>query len=115
MNEQGLRYPGTSNLDVATTTEVVRYAMKFLSEIYNISISRLHSPVYAALQLWDRYPYGAGWHLWRPGYNWKEVGLVEFASKFAPKCLNWCIYQQLFIRKHSHFDQSYLGELVVTL
>ena len=73
MNKLSPRYPGNSDANVATTSEVVRYAMKFLSDIYNVSLRDLNDPAFAALGLWDRYPYGAGWYKWRPGYNWKEV------------------------------------------
>ena len=33
----------------------------------------LPAPVSAACRLWDVYPFGAGWHLWRPGFRWDRV------------------------------------------
>ena len=85
LNELGTKYPGTSESNVATTSEVVRYAMKFLSEIYNVSITNLNDPTYAAIGLWDRYPYGAAWYKWKPGYNWKEVGHLFVLKYFFKK------------------------------
>ena len=73
MNNIGTRYSGTTDANVATTSEVVRRVMKFLSEIYNVDVKDMDDPVYAAMQLWDNYPYGASWYRWRPGYNWDEV------------------------------------------
>ena len=36
-------------------------------------------------------------------------------QSFASKFLQWCISQQLLIRKHSYLDHSYLGGLAFTL
>ena len=71
--DQGIRYPGNTDFNVAATTEIVRYAQEFLSEIYNISTDDMEEPSHAVIGLWDSYPYGAGWYHWKPGYNWKEV------------------------------------------
>lgn len=52
---------------------VVTYAHAFLAKIYNISVQSIPDPIDGAISLWDKYPYGAAWHVWNPGYISSKV------------------------------------------
>ena len=54
------------------TDEIVKHAHIFLSQIYNISISRIPRPIDGMMQTWDQYPINSAWGLWKPGYNFIE-------------------------------------------
>lgn len=58
---------------ICISEKVVDYAHTFLGEIYNISKDDIPNPIDGAILLWDNYPYGAAWHLWKPGYLWNTV------------------------------------------
>ncbi|XP_060575492.1 aplysianin-A-like isoform X2 [Ruditapes philippinarum] len=52
---------------------VITMVQKFLAEIYNVSLNDIPEPLDTAISLWDKYPSGAAWHVWRKGYIWNQV------------------------------------------
>ena len=71
LKQQGVAYPGTKDQTASVTKYTVANARKFLAEIYNVTF--IPVPEYAAMSLWDSYPYGAAWYSQKPGYDYDKV------------------------------------------
>ncbi|XP_046553006.1 aplysianin-A-like [Haliotis rubra] len=55
------------------STEVRNRLHSYLSLIYRIPESYIPETVGGAMQLWDTYPFRAGWHLYKPGFRMEET------------------------------------------
>ncbi|WAR18525.1 APLY-like protein [Mya arenaria] len=51
----------------------VKHVTNFLAEIFQIPLESIPAPVDGAISIWDQFPFGGGWHVWMPGYNWDDV------------------------------------------
>ena len=76
LKQQGVTYPGTMDKTASVTKYTVDNTRKFLAEIYNVTVEQIPMPEYAAMGLWDSFPYGAAWYSQKPGYDFEKVCLL---------------------------------------
>ena len=57
----------------AVSSDVVDAIHKHLADLYDVSVTSIPDPISGTMALWDQYPFGAAWHVWMPGYIWKDV------------------------------------------
>ncbi|XP_045196895.2 L-amino-acid oxidase-like isoform X2 [Mercenaria mercenaria] len=65
--------PGVGDKSIEMTNTSVHIARNYLSQILNVSIDDIPTPISAVMSIWDQYPIGAAWYSWAPGYKWKDV------------------------------------------
>ncbi|WAR18526.1 APLY-like protein [Mya arenaria] len=59
--------------DTCPSEAAVKHVTNFLAEIFQIPLESIPTPVDGAISIWDKFPFGGGWHVWMPGYNWDDV------------------------------------------
>ncbi|XP_052767826.1 aplysianin-A-like [Mya arenaria] len=59
--------------DTCPSEAAVKHVTNFLAEIFQIPLESIPTPVDGAISIWDQFPFGGGWHVWMPGYNWDDV------------------------------------------
>ncbi|XP_033732013.1 achacin-like [Pecten maximus] len=55
------------------TTEVVRHAHLYLSQLYNIPVKNIPEPIDGRISQWNEYPYGGAYSTWKIGVHWSQV------------------------------------------
>ncbi|XP_048248884.1 aplysianin-A-like [Haliotis rufescens] len=82
LSQFGTPIPGSLPGANAVTDVVKNRLETYLSLIYNVNQSDIPEAVGGGMMLWDRYPFEAGWHCFKPGF--KEDEVAEIMMKPSP-------------------------------
>jgi len=74
-----LQSRGSSTVAPSGKTNVLNqaamfHATRFVAELFNISVATVPKPIGGAISMWDEFPFGGGWQVWLPGFDWTKVG-----------------------------------------
>ncbi|XP_046352980.1 L-amino-acid oxidase-like [Haliotis rufescens] len=73
LSKLGKPIRGTIKTPYAVTTKMVAHIKRHLAEIFGLETRQIPDPISGALSVWDDYPFGGGYNMWLPGYDWDDV------------------------------------------